>query len=346
MTKIKQTLMDNKLAAVLAISVVALSIFSGQALQYTSAIGEQTTVDVMQKIQAAHDKLTQKMANRDTADIPLVLSWPDTVNQTLIVGIDSDAPLPKAVYTDRLKSIVGDVPMKISFGKLVRDACNTKTSNCSPLWGGIQVQSSSPFGSTGTLTLPTTNTAGKVGFIISGHIAGNGVTGQTIGQATTARIVGTVITNPILTNRVSDSAFVERSAGILTESKIWKSSTSAFNVIGKTPSSSTPIGATVLMQGITSAGVRSGSIQGKGLTVSDSLGTLRNQVAASYSSQAGDSGAPIFAGGAVDVNFYGIHVARWCINEPGNPHPPCTNPADETAIYSPWEGIQSELSVN
>jgi hypothetical protein len=294
------------------------------------------------KLERAHELLTQKMANKDRNDIPLVLSYVDTGTNTLIVGIDSDAPLSKTAYLEKLKTDVGDVPVKILSGKFVRDACNTQSSNCSPLWGGIQVQSSSIIGDIGTLTLPAQTLSGKVGFIMSGHVAGNGITGQTIGQATTSRLVGTVVTNPSLSNRVSDSAFVEKLSSITTESKIWKSSSTFFTVTGKATSSTTNIGTPVQMQGIAS-GLKSGNIIGKGLTVFDSAGTLTSQVAATYTSAQGDSGAPIFSSGTSSVTFYGIHVGKFCIVEGG--HPPCQNPLNAITVYSPWEGIKGELTL-
>lgn len=337
--KMKKTSMLAGIAAI----ILTLAVISPSITQdiFAVQIGDSTTQNagLNQRLADAHQILTHKMVNRDVSDIPLVLSYVDPQTSTLIVGIDSDAPLPQVVYHERLIATVGDVPMKILSGKFVRDACASQTSDCTPLWGGIQVQSRSPFGTTGTLTIPAQTLSGKVGFIMSGHVAGNGVTGQTVGQATT-RTVGTVITNPILTNRVSDSAFVEKSTGITTEDKIWKSATTFFTVTGKATSSTTPVGTAVQMQGISSH-LQSGFIQGKGLTVFDSLGTLTGQVAASYTSAGGDSGAPVFSSGATSVTFYGIHVGKFCIVEGG--HPPCIDPTNQVTIYSPWEGIKGEL---
>lgn len=334
----KTSMLVGITAIILTLTVISPSIAQDIFAVQTDGGATQNVV-LDQRLADAHQILTQKMINRNVSDIPLVLSYVDPQTSTLIVGIDSDAPLSQVVYHERLLATVGNVPMKILSGKFVRDACASQTSDCTPLWGGIQVQSRSPFGSTGTLTLPAQTLSGKLGFIMSGHVAGNGITGQTVGQATT-RTVGTVITNPVLTSRLSDSAFVELSAGMTTENKIWKSSTSYFTVTGKATSSTTPVGTAVQMQGITSH-LTSGFIQGKGLTVFDATGTLSGQVAASYTSASGDSGAPIFSSGTTSVTFYGIHVGKFCIVEGG--HPPCIDPLNTVTIYSPWEGIKGEL---
>lgn len=176
---------------------------------------------------------------------------------------------------------------------------------------------------------------------MSSHVAGSG-TGQRVGQPSTSNLIGTVTTNPSLSNRPSDSAFVTLDAGVqYTLDKIWKTSTTNFSITGKAPSSSTPVNSFVRMQGYAS-GLQTGQIVAKGVTVSDPTGTLTNQVKVTYNSQNGDSGAPVFSGtGETNVTLFGIHVGKFC-TVTTNPCPPINS----ITVYSPWEGIQSDLGVN
>lgn len=347
--------MKNKETMTMFTSIAAIVLTVTIALTLSqSSFGQ--TVDITQvKLERAHDMITQQMiqqnltvivadksVNENTAKIPFALSYVDPLSNKLVVGIDRDAPLPKIVYEQKIKNLVGEIPVEIVSGKFIRDACTSQTSVCVPRVGGIKVTSTSGSVPLGTMTYVTSQSpSGTIGFVMSSHVAGSG-TGQRVGQPDTSNLIGTVTTNPSLSNRPSDSAFVRLDSGVqYTLDKIWKTSTTDFSITGKAPSSSTPINSFVRMQGYVS-GLQTGQIVAKGVTASDSFGTLTNQVKVTYNSQAGDSGAPVFSGtGETSVTLYGIHVGKFCTVTTV----PC--PAINTiTVYSPWEGIQSDLGVN
>ena len=72
-------------------------------------------------------------------------------------------------------------------------------------------------------------------------------------------------------------------------------------------------------------------------------GTNLNQVVANYPSQSGDSGAPVFSAPDVNnnVSFYGLHTGVICFNGTGSS---CIG-GSINPVYSPWEGIQADLSL-
>ncbi|MEO9362545.1 MAG: hypothetical protein ABI348_01475 [Nitrososphaera sp.] len=291
-----------------------------------------------QKVQDAHALLTEKMKDKDKG-IPLFLSYVDQ-DGTLVAGIDDAATGKTEMYKEKIKSLVGDVPLKVVTGHLDRTACASRSTDCTPIIGAIQIQHN---GNQDTLTIGATNNAGKKGFIMSGHGLGAwGVTGTSVGQATTSRIVGTVITNPSGPSRPSDSAFVEFSKNIFgqynysaDETAIFKNSSNNYNILGKKTSSLTPLGETVYLHGVTS-GIRTGHIIGKGITISDSIGTNTGQVITDTVPVAGDSGGPVTSFALTDVYFYGLIVGSITICDPS-----CTS----SGVYSPWEGIKSDLSL-
>lgn len=307
------------------------------------------------KLEQAHDMITQQMiqqnltaiiedksVNENTAKIPFALSYVDPLSNKLVVGIDRDSPLPKKVYEQKIRDLIGDVPVEIVSGKFIREVCTSQTSICVSRVGGVKVTSTSGSTPLGTMTYVTSMSPGPtIGFVMSSHVAGSG-TGQRVGQPDTSNLIGMVTKNPSLSNRPSDSAFVTLDSEVqYTLDKIWKTSTTNFSITGKAPSSSTPVNSFVRMQGYAS-GLQTGQIVAKGVTVSDSLGTLTNQVKVTYNSQTGDSGAPVFSGtGETSVTLFGIHVGKFCTVTTV----PC--PAINTiTVYSPWEGIQSDLGVN
>lgn len=324
---------------------------------------------IIQKLEDAHDKLSKVMAYKSEIEshgfsqiilneedlgissIPLFLSHIDE-NSMLMVGIEADAPLPKEEYYKMLENVLGsDIPLKIGFGYFIREGCASPFDTCDPIWGGINVESEQDVegnpNQSGTLNIPVSNTNGVKGFIMSGHVAGN--VGNSVGQPLlSTRTIGTVLTNPNITNRTSDSAFVQFSQGITSETKIFTLD-GALNVIGTTTSAETPSSTPVNMMGSGTSDVVSGFIFGTGLTVTDDIGVLRNQVGVTYVSVSGDSGGPVFSNDTNDVYYYGIHVGKLCFNAPPfTPKEDCPDPIkgwDLFTVYSPWEEIQDELSV-
>lgn len=318
------------LVLILALEPSLSNMLNASALITPSS--DSTEVAIPTQLENAHLTLSGLMAN-NTSDIPLVAEG--IMNSSLMVVISEKAPQSEDYYQKELTTLVGDVPMKVELGHFDRESCSGSPTLCRPLIGGIQVEQS-PTTAVGTLTAAFTDNNGVNGFVMSSHVANpaaNGLVGQAIGQPDLSNLVGTVIANPTLNNRVSDSAFVQLSAGQTTTPNIYPGEF----VAGTMKSSETPDGMSISKYGITT-GETSGYIIGKGLTVSDPYyGTLFNQVVTNYSSSGGDSGAPVFTNDDPNnVYLLGIHVGKLFVQgDPSTTYP----------VYSPWEGIRQELSL-
>jgi len=326
--------------------------------------------------QIAHDKITQFMEQKnkilsstentnktkDTTqfsfdeELPVFVSFVNETSQELVIGLDYKSANKTYVdYESKIFEIIGnDVPFKLITGFVEEEDCTSQIDDCRPIWGGIEM---SPATGGGTLTLPFATNTGEIGFIVSGHVVGTG-TSQNIFQPAEFRInsdfVGSVITNPG-GPRASDSAFVETIPGKTLAMEIFKSSGQSYNVIGTKTSSQTPVSSIVSKMGITTGETTAG-ILSKNLSVSSgTFNLLTNQVSIGYASDEGDSGAPVFEKSTGDdVYFLGIHKGRACFSD----FPPTIEiigPMNEEAcqalggnwpaIYSPWEGIQSDLDL-
>jgi len=333
---------EKAMALVLAAIVLSFATIV-PGLTHNSA---DAAADTQERLQQAHAMLTDKMARKDTQDIPVFLSYVDEKTSTLVVGIDDKAPEPLSVYDERLRALVGNIPMNVGTGHFTPTSCSSRTSDCDPLIGGIQVKNTvSGSTYTSTLTLGDTNTSGKKGFIMTGHAPGWGTTNVDVGQATTSRIVGKIITNPSGPTRSSDAAFVEFKKDLFgnyiytaNENQIYRTSSTTYSVIGKKTSSQTSLDDPIRLHGI-STGYFSGYIIGKGLTLGHPNGTLTGQVATNAIPASGDSGGPVTTppvGTNYELYFLGIIVGYYEL---------CNPTCSSVGIYSPWESIKSELSL-
>jgi hypothetical protein len=323
--------------ATIVLSIVAFSPYVSQNIfaQVDSNIGSD--VD-LQRLEDAKAKILTMFEKGKVSDLPVFMTWVDDKAHTLMVGIDDTAPLPKAIYEQRLKDIIGDLPMRIEFGHFTEESCTGRGVACDPMVGGIEIQ---PQGTTAsTMNIGVTDSSSHPGFLISGHGANCqnqiGVY-QPYAVWTPTRNVGTVTINPTGT-RYSDSAFVQLNTGYSADPKIFKTGSSTYTVVGKKTSSLTPVGTSVRMSG-TFSGETTGTIQAKGVGITNGYSCgpeLRSQILTNYNSVAGDSGAPIFStpDGSNNVYLYGIHVGTAKFG------------SSTYRVYSPWEAIQSELGVN
>lgn len=283
-----------KLLGIVTAALLLIPIVAQTQSQMATAQADQQNNPVLQKISRAHETATEKIASKDP-NLPVFFSGvnPDERAPQLVIGIDEKALEPLTVYKERLKTILGDIPMTVGFGHFEYDACPSQTSQCDPVIGGIKIQRDGETTSYSTLTLPATKTNGIKGFIMSGHVSC--FTGLKVWQpTTTTRAIGEIYDNP-WNSRLSDSAFIRKYTAITTADQVFNSPT-PFNIFGKQTSSNTPVGTTVMMQGVAS-GLKTGSIQLKPVSIVAPCGsgTVTGQVAANYSSQTGDSGAPIIS---------------------------------------------------
>jgi len=75
----------------------------------------------MEKLEKAHEIVTQKMIEKDP-DLPIFFAGIDPTVPELVIGIDEKAPLPLSVYKERLKQLLGDIPMRVGLGHFEFDA--------------------------------------------------------------------------------------------------------------------------------------------------------------------------------------------------------------------------------
>ncbi len=89
---------------------------------------EKMQEELNEKLEVAKNKMSDMMMN-DTLGIPLNLVGVDTINSTLNIGIDSTkATLSEEQYLEKIKAIVGDIPIKITFGVINPTANMTDSS--------------------------------------------------------------------------------------------------------------------------------------------------------------------------------------------------------------------------
>lgn len=83
---------------------------------------EKAQEDLNKKLVIARDAISNLMGSK-MGTIPFNSVGVDVINSTLDIGIDSaKAVLSEEAYEKKIKDIVGDIPIKITFGQIVTDA--------------------------------------------------------------------------------------------------------------------------------------------------------------------------------------------------------------------------------
>jgi len=263
-------------------------------------------------------------------ELPLATCHVDEEAKVLVVGLAAESAADAARHRPIVERLTGGAPVRLTYVRVVRDGAPSKKQDARPLWGGVRMNTD------GTMNVVVRQQDGSVQVIASSHVVGPG-TGQSVGQAATSSIYGRVITNPALGNRRSDSALTSITNRRINGEpyKIWSAPDEAFTVNDFVTSTNTPVGMAICMQGAQTPELQRGGILNRGVTVTDSRGTLVNQVYASYTAQGGDSGAPVFYLTFEDghVVYVGIHVGRVIDDD------------KEVAFYSPWEGVRDDLDL-
>lgn len=343
MTSIKEKMTSKKGKTLLFATIIAAMVIPISATFTEDVFASADIKTQKMKNLEAHEKLTHKMMDRDLFDVPLVASFIDESTGKLMVIVDKDGEKSRSQYYEIVKGIVGiDVEFELNLGYFERESCASRSSNCDPLYGGIAVYSSST-GDEGSITIGATDDSSNIGFVMSGHVVGDGVTGIDITQGGTTDIVGEVITNPTLHNRYSDAAFVELTSSEGNTDEIYYNSSNQYTVTGTGTASYLT---RVLISGI-SVGIDDGYVVSSSTTVYDNYGTLLDQQVATYDSFVGDSGAPIFSyttNPSGNVTLYGIHVGKLCL-EFVEDIDECDE-GDLQTVFSKWTNVVSELDLD
>jgi len=344
---IKNSRMTSKtMLTMFAVTVLLIGVVSPA---YSVQISDIEKQQLRTNLKITHEKLGTKMVEKSEkisrgeiipkGDIPFVISWIDDATDTLKIGIDSDyLKTNDKVSPQKIKEILGaDVPFEVTYGKVVRDGCSTRTSYCTPVIGGIKLQvPTNPQYPLSTVTIAAKKGTTS-GFVMSGH--GAYAIGKSVYQPTSptsTNLFGTVdaISNWSTTD-TSDSAFVKDLDSLRNAAaNIYRTSTQQYTVTGySTPSYQTHVQLTGYISGESDGFV----ISSTPITVSLNGATLTDQIVANYSTLDGDSGAPVYSytTSAGPVTLYGIHVGQYCItptNCPGK-------------FFSKWSNVQTDLGV-
>jgi plastocyanin len=90
----------------------AISLYNDPHFQSEEAAKEV----LIQKLETAKDNISNMMGSRMTFGIPFNMVGVDVLNATLDVGIDSSkATLSKTEYKQKIKDLIGNLPMKVEF---------------------------------------------------------------------------------------------------------------------------------------------------------------------------------------------------------------------------------------
>jgi hypothetical protein len=225
-----------------------------------------------------------------------------------------------------------------------------------PLHGGTQIQFQRGGGTFNCTLGATAARNGVTGFVTNSHCSGvqGGVDGaaywQAVRPADGSGQVGVEIVDPAMhtgggcpegrTCRFSDANFVDASTTIF-RSRIARPLTGSVNWNGDDAFRVTDAGFAFVDDTVTKVGRTTGRTAGEvtiicaNVNVADSIVTLRCQDIATYNSDPGDSGSPVFEvthdPTVWDARLVGIHWGGGTVG------------GDEVAVYSPLPFVQSEL---
>ncbi len=260
--------------AAIIISVVLFSSTISQEI-YALATSDSANQNNLQQLQDAKEKITKLMSNNpnpttnavkvsESGGIPVVGTFVDGGTSQLVVTVYDKAPLSLDIYEKRVSAIVGDIPLRVEFGHVEfinggTNLCNSQTSNCNPVIGGLQVQPVSGASTPTTLGLPVYDSSSNTGFIMAAHGIDPNNCGTTGSINQGGVTVGSVTINPP-SPRQSDSAFVKLNSGqVFGQYQIYAGSRSYWYASSMVPSSQQAYQTQVAMQGLTS-GYKTGYI--------------------------------------------------------------------------------------
>ena len=302
----------------------------------------------MDQIEQAHRVLTGFMKCREDADLPLSVCCPDSAGQQLLVGYRQKPGLSEQTVQERLKTLIGTTPVNLIGADPRR--CADNTDQVRPVVGGVQMVMTKNYNQLlGTICVACTfnyDDSVREGFLVSGHVINK--TNTTCYQNTKSgpNNIGKSIYVSDWKNGSCDAGFVQKKAAtMLTLGQIWQAAGGYLKIKATASADNLKTGTAVKMMGINDTAPKTGEIKYLNATIKFKVGalddeqTLSGQVLASYKSDDGDSGGPVYSQDAAktDVTFFGINVGS-CVKD--NVQSP--DVSDGTyAIFSPWTEITS-----
>ncbi|HBC32093.1 MAG TPA: hypothetical protein DC024_12730 [Clostridiales bacterium] len=231
----------------------------------------------------------------------------DTINKSTM------DELYNIIEVDAKKMEISNVP--VVFRSSEGEILESRTSTWTNLIGGIRLQGGNEYS---TLSFAAKkDSSGKKGFVMSGHAAINaGGIGAAIYQPNTPRQVGTVnYYNYVF----ADAAWVE--ASNVVDDVYYQDINQLKDVADH--------GDTTKGHKVYKSGITTGLTNGTVVDTYIIMGTLQDQFTATYWSEPGDSGAPVFILSGDTVELVGVHKGRWGSN----------------AAFSPMSGVRQELGI-
>ena len=204
-----------------------------------------------------------------------------------------------------------DVDVKMESGKFKDTSCRSRTSNCSPMVGGISVAKSG-VGTSGdsTLSFKATDRSNRSGFVIAGHV---GNVGDSIYQHASGNYAGNIITE----SDTCDCAFVESSRSM--SNGIYKNYRQSYTINDYAVASDFTSGTFLKKSGITT-GITYGNL----IDHRTELPTIIRMT-----SSFGDSGAPVFKTSGNNAELFGI----------------ITRSSGSLTVMEPYPDIKSSLNL-
>lgn len=237
----------------------------------------------------------------------------DTINESAIEKLYS------IIEDDAKKMELADVPVVFRTGKEATPS--SRTSQWTNLIGGLKIVRST--GASSTSSFAAIDNSGNKGIVISGHVAYNaGGIGAPIYQPTTSRQIGTVT---YYNGVFADAAWV-RASNVVDD--IYYQDTDQLKDVASY--GDTTHGTKVYKSGI-ATGLTYGYVNNEYIILySPIFGDMYDQFTATYSSAAGDSGAPVFTVSGDTARIVGVN---WGITDSGD------------GAFSPISGVIQELDV-
>ncbi len=201
-----------------------------------------------------------------------------------------------AEYTDFLKNMLGNnLKVVLEQGSTRDIACSARDASCDPVYGGLSVSNEDEIG-TGHSTMGYKVKLGStVGFVMTAHGAG-GSNNDIVQPDDQNRVIGNV--DAYQDDSDCDCAFVDINYPYSVDNKIYKNSSTSYNVTGEVADSSQTLYSWAYKSGA-GTNVSLGQIVGN-------VSTLPHNTLEIYRG-GGDSGAPIFdIDSGNDVDLYGM----------------------------------------
>lgn len=307
---------------------------------------------MLEILEQGHAQVTGVMARGADPFGAITLCYVDRPARELVVGVAGLAGGSVTAFRHWLTCLLGHTPVRLISARPERAMANTHRIR--PVVGGLQmVVTKNYIDDAGTITVACTFNYGgenRAGVLVSGHVVGK--TNKTVYQNVKGapNNIGKSYYVTDWKTGSCDAAFVAKNAGTdLTYGEIWTAAGPYLRVTATAGDADLAVGTAVKMHGISATVPYDGQIVATGATVRFKVGefddeqTLTNQVLASYTSVAGDSGGPVFAqaAGSSDVTFCGINVGSCTKDNVLLPEVP----AGTFAIFSPWSEIDAAFGA-